>query len=295
MPSCGTSRSRNVRRKSRRHAALSTVERAVNRPRESAAQPGPIQRGDADLVQRQARQLVEGDAAGQRLRALAEQLRRGAAEHEEPGRPARPVGEDTKRRKQIRPSLDLVEHDEAPEVAERQFRIGQPGHVGGPLEVEHGGARRRRGDLPGERRLADLPRAEERHHGIAGQQPPDGVDVRRSGNHVVHNTMKFGRDSSNFQYYVNSPVARHAACRPQAAVAAHAAATLTRSAATGRGRAWRRASAGYTPKTRPTDTDTTNARTIDAGVTIVDQPAKYPTEPREDDADQHARSRRRSW
>jgi hypothetical protein len=66
--------------------------------------------------------------------------------------------------------VDLVEDNDAPQRAQRQLRVGEAGHIGGPLEIEQGAARDVGSELPGERRLADLPCPQEGDDGVACQQ-----------------------------------------------------------------------------------------------------------------------------
>ena len=79
---------------------------------------------------------MEGEAARQGFRRLAQQVRCRAAEDQETGRCPRPVGQNSKHGKQLREPLDLVEDDEAPQRSQRQDGVGQAREVGGILQVE---------------------------------------------------------------------------------------------------------------------------------------------------------------
>jgi hypothetical protein len=55
---------------------------------------------------------VKRDSPGERLGALAQELGRGAAEHQKASRRSRPIREHAQRRKEPWAKLYLVEHDE---------------------------------------------------------------------------------------------------------------------------------------------------------------------------------------
>jgi hypothetical protein len=119
-PSCGMSRSRNVRMKSppRRPPAATAAHERGNPPRAQA-----LQAGLADLVEGKARERVVRNSAGQRLRRLPQEVRRRAPEHEKARRGPGSIDQHAEHRKEPRPSLDLVEHHEAPEALEGQERV----------------------------------------------------------------------------------------------------------------------------------------------------------------------------
>ncbi len=105
------------------------------------------------------------DAPGQRLGTLAQQLGRGAAQDKEARRGARPVGQYAQHREEFRPALDLVQDHHPAQFAQRELGVGQLAQILGVLEVEAGyPAAARARQRAGERGLADLPRAEDRHH-----------------------------------------------------------------------------------------------------------------------------------
>lgn len=55
---------------------------------------------------------MTGDATGQRLRTLPQEVRRRAAKHQEPGRKRLAVGQDAKHGEEVRAQLDLFQDDE---------------------------------------------------------------------------------------------------------------------------------------------------------------------------------------
>jgi hypothetical protein len=81
-----------------------------------------------------------------------------------------PVGQHTQQGKQVGPTLDLVENDQPPEALESQERLGEARFVAGVLEVEVGRPSPL-SDATRERRLAALPRPEDRHQ----RAPPQGL------------------------------------------------------------------------------------------------------------------------
>ena len=112
-----------------------------------------------------------GDAAGQGLRGLAQQIGRSAPQHQESPARARLVHQHSKHGEQLGPSLDLVDDDEAPERPESEEGIGQPREVFGILEIEEGHGPGTPGhELPCERRLAHLARAQEGDDGELAEQ-----------------------------------------------------------------------------------------------------------------------------
>ena len=130
--------------------------------REPAAQPEAIRPARSDFGKREPGQLVVGDASGQRLGALAQQVRRGAAEDEKPCGPPWAVRQDPQARKEIGTPLNLVDDYETSKRRQGEERVREAGHVGGRLDVEDVGrsfpAARH---LAGQGRLADLTCPEE--------------------------------------------------------------------------------------------------------------------------------------
>ena len=134
------------------------------------------------------------DASRQGLGALAQQIRRGAAEDEKACGSPGTVREDPQARKQIRTTLDLVDDDETSKRREGEQRIRKARHVGGRLEIED--VRRSvpsTCDLASQGRLADLARPEEGDDGSAGQEALEGSAVSVSRDHGRHDSMKIGR------------------------------------------------------------------------------------------------------
>ena len=125
-------------------------------------------------------QVTGVDAPGEGLRALPNQVARGTAEDEKAGWGGVAVDQDPQDGKEVGPSLDLVDDDEAVERIEGQPGCGQALDVGGIFEVEvvqalvagEGPAAR---DLTGERRLARLARPQQGHDGSPRQGCDDGI------------------------------------------------------------------------------------------------------------------------
>ena len=131
--------------------------------------PEPIEVGD--LAQVEAVELMERHPPGQRLRGLAEQLRRRAAEHKKPGRRQRPVGQYTQQGKNIGQPLDLVEDNQAAQRSQFEAGVDQPGEIDGILEVEpRGRPTAPRHELTGEGGLPDLPGAKKGDDGRLPQE-----------------------------------------------------------------------------------------------------------------------------
>jgi hypothetical protein len=85
--------------------------------------------------------LQEGDAAGQRFAALADQLHRSGAEQQEATRsfssPATSIDHPSQLREQPRQSLHLIEdHQLVGMTRQKQRRFRQAGPIGGRLQVE---------------------------------------------------------------------------------------------------------------------------------------------------------------
>ena len=155
---------------------------------ESPPQPETLGPSRSDVLEREAAELVVGDAAGEGLRGLAQQVGRGAAEDEEAGGVPGPVGEHAEQGEEIRPPLDLVDDDETPQGLEREAGVGEPGDVGGILEVEEGGrSPTALHDVAGQSGLADLARAQDPHDRVAQQQASNPLDVAAPGEvHTSH-------------------------------------------------------------------------------------------------------------
>lgn len=147
------------------------------RARQAAAQPQPVEGGGADFVQSEAADLVEGDAAGQRLGRLLQQGGTGAAEDEEAGRRARPVGEDAQQGEDLRPPLDLVEDDESAQRPQVPSGLPEASDVGRILQIEEGRAAIAACDRARQGRLSDLTQAEDRDDRESSQQPAHRTDV----------------------------------------------------------------------------------------------------------------------
>ena len=114
---------------------------------------------------------MKGDAAGEGLRTLAQQVRGGAPQYQEATRQWPAVGQHAEHRKEVRAPLDLIQHDESAALRQREHRIRESREVLGILEIEgRCGTPMCRGDLAGECRLAHLPRAQQRHHRRLAQQ-----------------------------------------------------------------------------------------------------------------------------
>lgn len=175
--------------------------RRGERARKAATQPESVHGRFTDLVEAEATETVEADSAGQRLGALLEEVEGGAAQHEEPHRRSRPVGEDPQHGKQVRAPVQLVDDDEAGEVREGERRVGELREVSGILEIEDRGWPSRRAalrdELASERGLSDLAGAEQRDDGKMAEQAFDGLEV--SGARDVRHTLKSRSLSSNFQ------------------------------------------------------------------------------------------------
>lgn len=90
------------------------VRSGEERQRKAAALPMARLRWDADLGQAEPRHRHDLDPAGQRLGRLAQQHRRGAAQHQEPGGQGVAVAEDAQDREQVGPALDFVNHHHRP-------------------------------------------------------------------------------------------------------------------------------------------------------------------------------------
>ena len=194
------SRSRYVRMSSRRQRRLSGSERA----RYERGNP-PLRHRRApflrpDLVEGEAGQFVIGDAAGQRLGRLAQEIGGSAAQDEEATRHAGFIYEDAQAGEELGPPVHLVHHDEAFQGPESKQGIRKKGEVLGALEVEERGPTAATADeLAGEGGLADLAWAEDRHNRELPQQGRERPQVACPFDHGPYGTTKSDRLSSNFQ------------------------------------------------------------------------------------------------
>ena len=149
--------------------------------REPAAQPQPLR--IADLLQPEAVQFMECNAPGEGLGGLTEQFGRGAPEHKEPGWRTRPVREYAQQWKHLGQSLDLVQNHEPSKGSQLESGIGEPGEVGGVLEVEpHRRTAARCHQLPGQGGLPYLPRAEKGHDRKLLEQQAHATEMVLTGN-----------------------------------------------------------------------------------------------------------------
>ena len=127
--------------------------------------------GEAEAVE-----FVERNPSGERLRGLPQEFGRSAPQHEEAGRRTGTVRENAQELEDVGQAVDFVQDHETLERPQLQPRIVQPREVGGILEVEPGhglGVRRRQ--LPGERGLPHLPRAQQGDDGELSQQQADAT------------------------------------------------------------------------------------------------------------------------
>lgn len=130
---------------------------------------------------------MEGHPTGERLRPLAQQLRRGAPEHEEPRRRGATVGQDAEHGEQVGAALHLVDHDEAGQVPQRDHRVAQAREDARILEVEGG---HWHGELIAqclrEGRPADLARAEHPDDGELLQERDQASELGGPVDEVGH-------------------------------------------------------------------------------------------------------------
>ena len=146
------------------------IARSEERPREPTPQPADEQRLGTRVLDVEAAELPVGDAPREGFARLAQQLRAGGAEDQEPRRIVRPIEQDAERRKEFGPALDLVEYHQPPQGFEGAERILEARNVASVLEIESGyRAREALGELPGKRRLADLARPENGDRGKSGE------------------------------------------------------------------------------------------------------------------------------
>ena len=133
----------------------------------AAADPEEILGAGAELQQVEAVKLQEGDAAGQRFAALADQLHRSGAEQQEATRsfssPATSIDHPPQLREQPWQSLHFIEdHQLVGMTRQKKRRFRQAGPIGGRLQVEVEAGDRLR-QLEGQGGLAHLARPEQRH------------------------------------------------------------------------------------------------------------------------------------
>ena len=200
MPSPGRSRSRNVRTK------LSSQRKALgfDRASQASGKPPRSQRRSIRSWPTSARpsppQAVVINPARERLRRLSEQIRRRAAQHQEPRPPRAAVRRHAKDRKPVGPALHLVDHDQTAQSIQNEPRVfRQAVEISGALQIQ---PMRRTWILPPhltrQRRLADLARAQDAGHGKGAQPFQDGVDVLLPAYHRPESTMIIRRLPQNY-------------------------------------------------------------------------------------------------
>jgi hypothetical protein len=115
---------------------------------------------------------------------LAQQVGRRAAQHEKSRRPTRPIGQHSQHRKQVGPPLHLVNDHQSAQSFERKHRVAEPRQFFRVLQIEvracplpllH--------EPPGQRRLSDLPRADNSHDWMPPQQSPQNRVLAIAPNH----------------------------------------------------------------------------------------------------------------
>ena len=123
-------------------------------------------------------------AARQGLGTLLEQGGGGASEQQKSGGSSRPVGEHPQRGEEIRASLDFVQDNEPPERFERQEWVSESRQIAVVLKIEAMcSAGPRFGDLLRERRLSDLPGAEQKRRRALAEETGHGPAMRLAGDH----------------------------------------------------------------------------------------------------------------
>jgi hypothetical protein len=95
-----------------------------------------VRRLGPELRQREAADLDPLQAAGQALRALPHQVARSAPQDQETRRLVPAVGQHSEDRKEVGPTLDLVDHDQAPERLEGGPRLVQAAEAHRVFQVE---------------------------------------------------------------------------------------------------------------------------------------------------------------
>jgi len=115
------------------------------------------------------------------------EIRRSAAENQE-SRGERPaVGQHPQQREEVRPALDFINDHQPFERAQGRLRLAQSGEALRVLQVEVV-ERVRRHQTAGQRGLAALARAQQRHHAAAFQSGTHECDIGFAVDHhrVIH-------------------------------------------------------------------------------------------------------------
>jgi hypothetical protein len=95
------------------------------------------------------------------------------------------VSQDAKDRKDVRHPLDLVKNDQTLQGAENEHRVRKFLEVIRILQVKpRYTAPQGSGHLSGQGGLPHLPRAQDGHHRIPGQEPPDCADMSDASYHA---------------------------------------------------------------------------------------------------------------
>jgi hypothetical protein len=183
---------------SRRHLPLSASEGARrdrgNPPRSHRRRAIPT------TSEGKAAQFVIDDPPRQRLRALAKQFRRGAAEQQKARGLSRAVRQHSQDGEQLRPALYFINNDQAMKALESQRGVRQAGQIVGVFEIEEGGRTPAAGcNLAGQRGLAHLARAHDGHYRMASQQPLQRGILSLALEHALQRTLKSRTLQSNFQ------------------------------------------------------------------------------------------------
>jgi len=93
---------------------------------------------ETNLVRAEPAQLEIGDPASQRLRTLAQEVRRGASEDQEPSRKLRSICHHSEYREELWSPLDLIDDNEAPKILDREGGVGKTGLIPRVLKIEKG-------------------------------------------------------------------------------------------------------------------------------------------------------------
>jgi hypothetical protein len=115
------------------------------------------------LINGESIDLNMGNTPRKRLGALSQQLGRSASQHQELRPP--PIGQDAQGWKQFWPTLDFVDHHQAPEAAQNEVGFSKSGEIRLMLQIEESRDLALLGDQPGQGALADLPRTQDRDNG----------------------------------------------------------------------------------------------------------------------------------
>jgi hypothetical protein len=131
------------------------------------------------------------DATRQALGRLPQQFLRGASEQEESGRRSRTVGQHAEQGKEIRPSLDLVQNNEALKAPQYERRLIETSQIRRVLEVEAGRGTFRpfAGNLFRQRRFPHLPRTKDGNDRVPGEQRHHLAPGGFSFDHLRHAGM----------------------------------------------------------------------------------------------------------